>query len=161
MDTMEIAKEAGWFMLFGTTIAIFSTFIHELGHFYAAKILKVSTHKINYFSRTPHVRYQDPGEPIKDGLVYFVNSIPLHRNIILLAGPMIGSLASLVAYFAFDVMQNFTFTHELFMRDNRLQYLYLIPVGMTIFNLIPMKFKAHESDGYHIFFWQKSNETIH
>lgn len=153
---MELLKEAGWFILFGITIAFFSTFIHELGHFYSAKLLKVSTHKINYFSITPHVRYQDPGEPIKDGLVYFVHSIPRHRNIILLAGPMIGLLASPIAYFTFEFMQHFSFTYELMMRDNRLQYLYLIPIPMTMFNLIPLKCNDYKSDGYHIFLWHRN-----
>lgn len=79
-------------------IVFLEVFLHELGHFFAARAFRVSVKEIVFISVQPKVIYQDPGEPIKDGLTYFHEAPRAHQNAILIAGPLSGLLAAPFAY---------------------------------------------------------------
>lgn len=131
-------------------IVFLEVFLHELGHFFAAKAFRVSVKEIVFISVQPKVIYQDPGEPIKDGFAYFLEAPRVHQNIILLAGPLSGLLA---APFAYLIMH--TYPDNAIMSEILSGWLVLavvgIPLFMFILNILPVKLGRFPSDGYHLF----------
>lgn len=137
---------------FAFLTVISSAFFHELGHFFAAKALLVSVKNIVFVSTLPRVNYQDPGEPIKDGLVYFLEAPRVHQNFILFAGPLAGALVSPIVYFAIQASWPAQFAVEIIsIHEWAIFVVSGVPLLMAVINFVPVKFGEYCSDGYHLF----------
>ena len=138
---------------FALLTVLSSTFFHELGHFFAAKTLRVSVKNIVFVSTLPRVNYQDPGEPIKDGLAYCPEAPRAHQNIILLAGPFGGLLAAVAVYFIFQTYPDNPVVYEI---HNVVSWLadaiVCLPVLMFVANILPIRLGERRSDGYHVYY---------
>lgn len=139
------------FIALGLIVTIPAIVVHEYGHYWSAKWFNVSASSPKLLSWRPHVDIHEPGDPIKEGLIYFSDASKYHQNIIVAIGPITGLSVAPLSYWLITVVHNDpTFVNIFGGAEWSINLFHALPF-VTLLNFIPIKFKNDQSDGYHLF----------
>lgn len=121
-------------------------FLHECGHGLAASYFharcirlrigtgkRIFTYKVKEYTIDLHLLFFAGGNIRYAGM----RSIPNHQIIIALAGPVMNLLFAVISYYLYVFLQYEVFLISLFFNG-----------WMFLLNIIPVKYKGRESDGY-------------
>ncbi|MEC5422348.1 site-2 protease family protein [Virgibacillus sp. C22-A2] len=130
-------------------VAPLSTFLHEIGHAFAARTVKADHISLSVGSGNLIKTIYLEKLKINIHIIYFLGGLAKsqrkipYKNLeiawVTIAGPIINGIAAFLVFYLYTMFPN-----------NYLQLLFLFNCWIAIINILPFKIKGKQTDGYTI-----------